>query len=122
MSIEISIPVGEDAPHLLDPSAAPPLARAIGQRQHWISTTSRRSDSEIVVRLIPRGPTGVPLRKDVDASFLLTRAMVNGILSDQVVIRSKETYCKTTTTTVNGKEVVSKETIEITDNWVVAKE
>lgn len=120
-SMEFTIPLGEDASHLLDHLAPLPTVRAIGARQQWVTAlTHRKSDAFIVVHLMPRGGRGAVLQKGLDASFLLTGATVNGVMGDDVKITVTETYAKKVP--VAGRRNPEVHKIKVKDSWFLVKE
>lgn len=120
-SIEFTIPLGEDASHLLDHLAPLPIVRAIGARQQWVTAlTHRKSDAFIVVHLMPRGGHGAVLQQDLDASFLLTGATVNGVMGDDVKITVTETYSRKVP--VAGRTNPEVHKFKVRDSWFLVKE
>ncbi|KAF4957946.1 hypothetical protein FGADI_2775 [Fusarium gaditjirri] len=129
-AIEVTIPIGEDASHLLDHLAPLPAVRAIGPRQQWIAATTHRaatkeSAAELVVHLKPRGTTGggAIFSKALDASFMLVRATVNGVVGNDIQIKTREVYGTwEKTKNAAGKEVSVLATTDVTDSWMLRKE
>ncbi|KAF5252200.1 hypothetical protein FANTH_2756 [Fusarium anthophilum] len=129
-AIEVTIPIGEDSSHLLDHLAPLPSVRAIGPRQQWIAATTHRaatkdSPAEMVVHLKPRGTVGggATFAEGLDASFMLMRATVNGVVGNDVEIKTKEVYGKwEKTKNAQGKEVSVLSTVDVMDKWTLRKE
>ncbi|KAI1055788.1 hypothetical protein LB506_009201 [Fusarium annulatum] len=129
-AIEVTIPIGEDPCHLLDHLAPLPSVRAIGPRQQWIAATTHKaateqSPAEMVVHLKPRGTTGggAMFAEGLDASFMLMRATANGVVGNDVEIKTKEVYGKwEKSKDANGKEVSVLPTTEAMDKWTLRKE
>ncbi|KAF5263433.1 hypothetical protein FOXYS1_5825 [Fusarium oxysporum] len=129
-AIEVTIPIGEDASHLLDHLAPLPTVRAIGPRQQWIAATTHRaatkeSAAELVVHLKPRGTTGggAVFSNGLDASFMLVRATVNGVVGNDVEIKTKEIYGRwQKSKNADGKEVSVLTTNDVMDSWMLRKE
>ncbi|KAF5566291.1 hypothetical protein FNAPI_1208 [Fusarium napiforme] len=129
-AIEVTIPIGEDPSHLLDHLAPLPSVRAIGPRQQWIAATTHRaatkqSPAEMVVHLKPRGTTGggATFAEGLDASFMLVRATVNGVVGNDVEIKTKEVYGRwEKSKNAEGKEVSVLKTDDVTDKWTLRKE
>ncbi|KAK3899563.1 hypothetical protein C8A05DRAFT_18017 [Staphylotrichum tortipilum] len=115
VSIEFIIPVGSGSDDLLDEDAADPLARTTDRRMQWVAAAYRKSEGELAVRLKPRVPGKALPLTGLDASFMLTRATVNGVLGDRVEIRFEETY-------VEEKKKVAPKKYTVSGGWVVAKE
>ncbi|KAH7259531.1 uncharacterized protein BKA55DRAFT_562710 [Fusarium redolens] len=125
-AIEVTIPIGEDPSHLLDHLAPLPSVRAIGPRQQWIAaTTHRKSAAEMVVHLKPRGTAGggATLAEGLDASFMLVRATVNGVVGNDVEINTKEVYGRwERSKDAAGKEVPVLVKTDVMDKWTLRKE
>ncbi|KAF5647959.1 hypothetical protein F52700_1173 [Fusarium sp. NRRL 52700] len=129
-AIEVTIPIGEDPSHLLDHLAPLPSVRAIGPRQQWIAATTHRaatkeSAAQMVVHLKPRGTAGggATHAEGLDASFMLMRATVNGVVGNDVEIKTKEVYGKwEKTKNAEGKEVSVLTTTDVMDKWTLRKE
>lgn len=130
LDMEISIPLGETASHLLDPMAPLPAVKALGLRQQWIAALTRRKSinssqrviEELVVHLKPRGGGGATLMKGLDASFVLLRATVNGVVGYDVEIKVKERYRKKSPDTEGEKEHVLSPSTTVQDSWLLVKE
>lgn len=129
-AIEVTIPIGEDPSHLLDHLAPLPSVRAIGPRQQWIAATTHRpatkeSPAEMVVHLKPRGTAGggATFTDGLDASFMLMRATVNGVVGNDVEVKTKEVYGNwEKSKDANGKEVSVLKATEVMDKWTLRKE
>ncbi|KAF5625567.1 hypothetical protein F25303_11299 [Fusarium sp. NRRL 25303] len=129
-AIEVTIPIGEDPSHLLDHLAPLPSVRAIGPRQQWIAATTHRPatkelPAEMVVHLKPRGTAGggATFAEGLDASFMLIRATVNGVVGNDVEIKTKEVYGRWEKgKKADGKEVSVVATTEVMDKWTLRKE
>ncbi|KAH7215176.1 hypothetical protein DER44DRAFT_893590 [Fusarium oxysporum] len=129
-AIEVTIPIGEDPSHLLDHLAPLPTVRSIGPRQQWIAATTYRaattkSAAEMVVHLKPRGTAGggATFAEGLDASFMLLRATVNGVVGDDVEIKTKEVYGRwEKSKDATGKEVSVLAKTDVTDKWTLRKE
>ncbi|KAG7407048.1 hypothetical protein Forpe1208_v012799 [Fusarium oxysporum f. sp. rapae] len=129
-AIEVIIPIGEDPSHLLDHLAPLPTVRAIGPRQQWIAATTHRaattkSAAEMVVHLKPRGTAGggATFAEGLDASFMLLRATVNGVVGNDVEIKTKEVYGRwEKSNDASGKEVSVLVTADVMDKWMLRKE
>ncbi|KAI9151225.1 hypothetical protein HJFPF1_08424 [Paramyrothecium foliicola] len=120
--IELYIPLGEDPTDLLDHLAPVPTVRCTSPRQKWVAAVMHKktkTDSELVVHLRPRGGKGAALVAGMNASFVLSRATVNGVMGD-VEIRVKEMYRKRMGKTVGGKETF--EQLDVEDSWMLLKE
>ncbi|KAM0547506.1 hypothetical protein ACHAPJ_010379 [Fusarium lateritium] len=129
-AIEVTIPIGEDPSHLLDHLAPLPSVRAIGPRQQWIAATTHRAATkekaaEMVVHLKPRGTAGggATFAEGLDASFMLMRATVNGVVGNDVEIKTREIYGRWEKSKhAEGKEVSVVKTIDVMDKWTLRKE
>ncbi|KLP13975.1 Uncharacterized protein LW94_14087 [Fusarium fujikuroi] len=129
-AIEVIIPIGEDPSHLLDHLAPLPSVRAIGPRQQWIAATTHRpatkeSAAEMVVHMKPRGTAGggATFAEGLDASFMLMRATVNGVVGNDVEVKTKEVYGRwEKSKDANGKEVSVLKATEVVDKWTLRKE
>ncbi|PNP55908.1 hypothetical protein FNYG_15437 [Fusarium nygamai] len=129
-TIEVTIPIGEDPSHLLDHLAPLPSVRAIGPRQQWIAATTHRAATkeraaEMVVHLKPRGTAGggATFAEGLDASFMLIRATVNGVVGNDVEIKAREVYGRWEKgKNAEGKEVSVVKTIDVMDKWTLRKE
>ncbi|KAG5772741.1 hypothetical protein H9Q72_001241 [Fusarium xylarioides] len=129
-AIEVTIPIGEDPSHLLDHLAPLPSVRAIGPRQQWIAATTHRAATkekaaEMVVHLKPRGTAGggATFAEGLDASFMLMRSTVNGVVGNNVEIKTREIYGRwEKSKNAEGKEVSVVKTIDVMDKWTLRKE
>ncbi|KAM0187203.1 hypothetical protein ACHAPI_011344 [Fusarium lateritium] len=135
-AIEVTIPIGEDPSHLPDHLAPLPTVRAIGPRQQWIAATThkaatkhgaatKQSAAEMVVLLKPRGTAGggATFAEGLDASFMLMRATVTGVVGNNVEIKTSEIYGRwEKSKNANGKEVSVLTTTDIIDKWMLRKE
>jgi len=123
-AIDIIIPMGRSAHDLLDADAPEPIPRPTDKRLQWIAAAHRLTESQLVVQLRPRVPggRGVPL-VGLDASFVLSRATVNGILGSQVKIEFRETYAEEIKTSRRSTEkAVPSNTYTTSGSWWLAKE
>jgi hypothetical protein len=145
-AIEVCIPLGEDPDDLLDHTALLPAVRTLGSLQQWIAaltrrkraaTKNKREGQELVVHLKPRGGKGATLVKGLDASFVLLRATVNGVMGSDVEIRVTETYERAQTVTEGrtsgsvvgnaashaaGRATGDETRTTVTDSWMLVKE
>ncbi|KAK3364724.1 hypothetical protein B0T25DRAFT_471031 [Lasiosphaeria hispida] len=123
-AIDFILPIGRGAHDLLDADAPDPIPRPTDKRLQWIAAAYRRFESELVVQLRPRVPggRGVPLA-GLDASFVLTRATVNGILGDQVKIEFHETYVEEESKAARkSTEKAVSNTYTVSGSWSLSKE
>lgn len=125
LAIEVSIPLGEDRSDLLDPIAPLPNVKTLGPRQQWIAALTRKKSvrkedqkviQELVVHLKPRGGDSATLIEGLDASFVLQKATVNGVIGDDVKITVNETY------RTQQMKAAGKKGTTVVDTWMLLKE
>jgi hypothetical protein len=121
-SVEFIIPVGCGGDDLLDEDAPDPLPRTTDRRMQWIAAAYRKSETELAVQLRPRVPgIALPLT-GLDASFMLNRATINGVLGDRIEIRFQETYVEEHKVMQKGRERVAPNKYTVSGSWMIAKE
>ncbi|KAK7420243.1 hypothetical protein QQX98_002898 [Neonectria punicea] len=122
--LDVIIPIGDGADHLLAPDAPLPSVRVIGSGMRWTATSYRLSPAQLeaekvyvaddsadhlMVRLRPRGTASIAARTvgATDPSFVLTGATINGVLGDKVPILTRDTYLWDGTNGADGERIAA---------------